>query len=837
MLVTDAPFPQYFDLAGDPLQGGYLYFGVAGGNPETAPITVYWDAAGTQPAAQPVRTINGYASRAGTPAHVYADSNYSLMVRDSQGKTVVYAATSADWNVLSGFKTDLATAANPSSGANLIGYMPVGTGAIARTVNTVLQRVVYADDFTTLQEAINAAYGKTLLLTSAATYSIASELQIDGSITVGTTGADAAIISALYTSPTGSNAIDIGGGLTSAATTTLTVNAPIGFNKITVASVTNITPGMLVSLQSTKAWYHDPRETSGITPSSDATGTATAGGASTITLKVGTTFTGFVGMAVTITSGTGAGQARVVQSYNSGTRVATMSTPWKTAPDATSVYRFPQLFKGELHLVRSISGNTLTLDAPLMDGYDVLDDSFGDGLEAVTVTALQPIEVRMSNIRVQRSQTANSNSFGIRISQTLGFIGENLQVDSGMAAGVICTTSYRPELRNLRISRANDTTTGYGVQFANCTFPRVYDSQIWGCRRGIDVSGSTPTSFAIIERNEIMGGGVQEDAALYTPEGVVSNFGMGSHGTGRGTLYRNNIIANTERGINLRGRDEMVIGNFFYGRFTTSCVDLAFGANVTIRGNTYRSLFQEGPPYDGAADGVERNSFEASNIFNKQAQYFVSIQSTWDRGSILIESNEVREINRYFVYVDAATAEVLADLSLRNNTIGVRPNSVSAPIGLIGTSAPSLQLQNFRDEGNSLDTPDTSTAVRRYGPSVSVNAAVSVVSAVGSPVTRTVLLNDDTAGRIRTAFAGTNIVILLHAQNSLASRYFGAITNGSATLTSFGASTGVGGLASVPVGTTGTDGQTNLHFDGTFLYVENRTGGSRDYFVTFWPAE
>lgn len=41
---------------------------------------------------------------------------------------------------------------------------------------------------------------------------------------------------------------------------------------------------------------------------------------------------------VYITSGTGAGQSNVIQSYDNTTKIATMVAPWTTAPDATSVY-------------------------------------------------------------------------------------------------------------------------------------------------------------------------------------------------------------------------------------------------------------------------------------------------------------------------------------------------------------------------------------------------------------------------------------------------------------------------------------------------------------------
>lgn len=91
MFAITSPLPQFFDLNGEPLANGRLYFGTANANPETSPITVYWDEAGTQPAAQPISTKNGYPVRNGTPAAVYVNGDYSLMVRDSAGAQMLYA--------------------------------------------------------------------------------------------------------------------------------------------------------------------------------------------------------------------------------------------------------------------------------------------------------------------------------------------------------------------------------------------------------------------------------------------------------------------------------------------------------------------------------------------------------------------------------------------------------------------------------------------------------------------------------------------------------------------------------------------------------------------------
>lgn len=81
----EQPYRLFTDAVGKPLDAGYVYFGAAGQNPETSPITVYWDAAGTIPAAQPLRTSAGYIVNNGQPANVYFSGAYSEVVKDRNG--------------------------------------------------------------------------------------------------------------------------------------------------------------------------------------------------------------------------------------------------------------------------------------------------------------------------------------------------------------------------------------------------------------------------------------------------------------------------------------------------------------------------------------------------------------------------------------------------------------------------------------------------------------------------------------------------------------------------------------------------------------------------------
>ncbi|MES3022735.1 MAG: hypothetical protein V4857_14240 [Pseudomonadota bacterium] len=148
MYPLENPYKTYSDSDGNPLDSGFIYFGVANQNPITSPVTVYWDAAGTQPALQPIRTINGYPVRHGTPAIVYYDGSYSQIVLDSKGRQVFFARNSAEFSIVTIVINFLATLAT-SIGSSLIGFIQEGTGAVLRTLQSKNRDESHLFDFLT----------------------------------------------------------------------------------------------------------------------------------------------------------------------------------------------------------------------------------------------------------------------------------------------------------------------------------------------------------------------------------------------------------------------------------------------------------------------------------------------------------------------------------------------------------------------------------------------------------------------------------------------------------------------------------------------------------------
>lgn len=123
-------YPIFTDIDGQPLEDGYVWIGKANLDPQTNPINVYWDAALTLTAAQPIRTLAGYLSNSGTPARLYVNSHYSIRVMNKNG-SVVYSAPGA----------------TERFSATQVVYQPAGADAVARTAQDKMREFVSVKDF------------------------------------------------------------------------------------------------------------------------------------------------------------------------------------------------------------------------------------------------------------------------------------------------------------------------------------------------------------------------------------------------------------------------------------------------------------------------------------------------------------------------------------------------------------------------------------------------------------------------------------------------------------------------------------------------------------------
>ena len=136
-LSIQPTYPIFTETDGQPLENGYIWIGTANLDPQVNPINVYWDAALTIAAPQPIRTLNGYPSRNGTPARMYVNSDYSIRVQNSKG-SMVYSAPAA---------TERYNKVVLNITAADVDFIQSGTGAVLQTMQDKGRQFVNILDF------------------------------------------------------------------------------------------------------------------------------------------------------------------------------------------------------------------------------------------------------------------------------------------------------------------------------------------------------------------------------------------------------------------------------------------------------------------------------------------------------------------------------------------------------------------------------------------------------------------------------------------------------------------------------------------------------------------
>ncbi len=139
-LSIQPTYPIFTETDGQPLEDGYIWIGQANLDPQVNPINVYFDTALTIPAGQPIRTINGYPSRNGTPARLYVNSDYSIRVMNKNG-SVVYSAPTATER----YNADVITSVDVN--AEDVIYDPPFANAVQTNVEAKLAQTVSVKDF------------------------------------------------------------------------------------------------------------------------------------------------------------------------------------------------------------------------------------------------------------------------------------------------------------------------------------------------------------------------------------------------------------------------------------------------------------------------------------------------------------------------------------------------------------------------------------------------------------------------------------------------------------------------------------------------------------------
>lgn len=347
------------------------------------------------------------------------------------------------------------------------------------------------------------------------------------------------------------------------------------------------------------------------------------------------------------------------------------SAAWHYDPDAEG------LKKGELSVIKEVAGTTIEQDDILYDNYDV-------SAETVTATVLASASLILRDLNVKYDTP--TNKVGIQAQNIINGLIHNCHVDGAQIQGINLDQCYGMTVERCKVYRANDASSGYGVQLNECTKCNVINSDFWQCRRGVDFSGLFPSRLAVVTGCSVDGSG-DDSAASPLPSNSGSS-GFGSHETCEHTIFRNNIISNVRTGILARGPDTLIEGNYFVGDINNQCILSSKVSNVTIQNNTYAANLRPEKTLDVVATDDDQ----------QKCPWFVRfIDPASDVGFYRVLNNSVDGVKNalvMFTMTTSAPVDPLKNFIIRGNVGNLDGSTLDTTVYILASNDQPFDLED-----------------------------------------------------------------------------------------------------------------------------------------------
>jgi hypothetical protein len=503
-------------------------------------------------------------------------------------------------------------------------------------------------------------------------------------------------------------------------------------------------------------------------------GTATAGTASSITIATGLEADQVDGCRITLTSGTGSGQARYINEYDSTTGVASINTIGTYAqavfdpiPDATTGY---------------------TVDCPTF------------------VFVFKPAELDFSGFTIDISESTTSFS-GVKVEAVSRSRFRDIAVvGGGTSYGLRFAHHYECDVSDTFILEAGED--GHSLQLSEGVRTTVSNPRSFSTRRGgSDSGGGIPDIGAVVKDFNLTGAINKSDGTT-----IAGPYGIGDHGHAYGRLYGPGRLDHFQWPIILRGvggmvRDIRIVGDY------EAAVWLLTPDGADIRGIT-------ADPF-----GLAKNIPRQTPLYGRRSFVFMSRGTV---GDIVIEGNTVRGLNDGALYSDTTASWVFdCRVSLRNNILSWVEGATNATE--FEGDAASAYFDGWKLYDN--DTFIPGGVVSKQDGWGGGGAGGNTVNQVG-PNKWQLFIADDTVGKVRWPIRTDQVALSVYIDQNVNRHFSGILVKDSATPRAAWDTNGVGYLATAPTGTSGTDGIFSIHFDGTELHIENRSGQGRIFAAT-----
>ncbi|RPJ79525.1 MAG: PKD domain-containing protein [Alphaproteobacteria bacterium] len=384
------------------------------------------------------------------------------------------------------------------------------------------------------------------------------------------------------------------------------------------------------------------------------------------------------------------GSSQVVLTDASKVRQNDLIKIWKNVKWCPLDY--PDQMTGEIYAVKSVKGNIVTLNQPLLRDYKLS--------ETVQVEVYRPIQVHVKNIRIQdRDATMSHHGLVMQYCKDSSVTNSWFK-NNGF--GAICLYScFNLNVNNNEIYNSLRPGSGYGVNVASgSAFVNINHNHIENCRHAITGNSAERKSLnrdVLITDNTLIGGKIDGSSVIdshpVTINYVVTknkiypqlpDFFAFSDGAQQST-FSNNEIFGGYGGISRRGSVNDGVHIYEYNKFKgISGVMYLGGKNGIDNKLIIRNNIQNNGKYGIYFPGQEsvRNIVISENSFSNLSHQGVYQKFLIKGVNLDISNNRFTNIKQNGVYIDGNSFKS-GTVKIQNNIlINVYPSNPSAGIAI-----------------------------------------------------------------------------------------------------------------------------------------------------------
>ena len=200
------------------------------------------------------------------------------------------------------------------------------------------------------------------------------------------------------------------------------------------------------------------------------------------------------------------GSSQVVLTDASQVRQNDLIKIWKNVQWCPLDYpdNYPDQMTGEMYAVKSVNGNVVTLNQPLLRDYCLS--------ETVKTEVYRPVQIHVNNIRLEDTGAAMSHHGLVMQYCKDSSVTDFWLNNSGF--GAICLYScFNVSVNNNEIYNSLLPGSGYGVNVASCTaFVNIENNHIENCRHAITANSAERKSLnrdVFIANNTLIGANIR----------------------------------------------------------------------------------------------------------------------------------------------------------------------------------------------------------------------------------------------------------------------------------------------------------------------------------------